>query len=153
MLCFGERLATVCLQYFQRFIEIEGITILVLARPSFLQKCLGEMCGGEWSWWWWAGIGWVCCPRFFNQWYIRTRYSHIKLFINCEYLKKKSGEFFFGRTVGQGQSQGKFFVVRQRTDGSFYFALEPPVTYLQRKVHNTNKCNDENTKLFGRMIN
>ena len=67
MLCFGERLATVCLQYFQRFIEIEGITILVLARPSFLQKCLGEMCGGEWSWWWWAGSGRVCCSRFLTN--------------------------------------------------------------------------------------
>ena len=49
-------------------------------------------------------------------------------------LKKSQGKCFWsdGRTVGQGQSQGKFFLVGRsgggrRTDGSFYFALEPPI--------------------------
>ena len=41
---------------------------------------------------------------------------------------KDRGSFFWsdGWMLGQGQSQGKFFLVGRRTDGSFYFALEPP---------------------------
>ena len=70
----------------------------------------------------------------------------------------KSGEVFFGRTVGQGQSQGKFFLVGRsdgdylvgwsdcrtvgrrmadggwRMDGSLYFALEPPLLYDPPKL-------------------
>ena len=47
--------------------------------------------------------------------------------------EKKVKGSVFGWTVGQGQSQGKFFwsdgrTVGRRTDGSFYFALEPPLT-------------------------
>ena len=33
-------------------------------------------------------------------------------------FKKKSGEVFFDQTVGQGQSQGKFFLVG-RSDGDY----------------------------------
>ena len=46
---------------------------------------------------------------------------------------KVRGSFFWsdGQTVGQGQSQGKFFLVGwsdggRRKDRSFYLALEPP---------------------------
>ena len=35
---------------------------LVSAKIGFPGKCQGEMCGEEWSWWLWAGRGWVKCP-------------------------------------------------------------------------------------------
>ena len=48
---------------FTMFMALEGLTNLVLARPGFLVKCLGEMCVSEARWWWWqAGRGWLWCP-------------------------------------------------------------------------------------------
>ena len=61
--------------------------------------------------------------------------------------KKSQGKFFWsdGRTVGQGQSQGNFFLVGRsdggwQPDGSFYFALEPPnINTQQRNIKNGQK--------------
>ena len=46
-----------CLEYVKCFIVQEGITDLIKARPGFLEKCSGEMGGGEVRWWKWAGRG------------------------------------------------------------------------------------------------
>ena len=39
--------------------------------------------------------------------------------------KKNQGKFFFGRTVGQGQSQGKFFLVGQTKDSHAAMRINP----------------------------
>ena len=46
-----------CPEYVQCSIALEGLLTLVLARPGFPGKCLGEMGGNEWCLLWWVGGG------------------------------------------------------------------------------------------------